>query len=135
MRNEKAVKLTAWLSKKDELLLQLELEKSKLNREKSMLLLDKALLMYFAFLIIGVVGFINKYLDARYLNIVIMLSFGVLTVGLIPYALTMSREEQKLNTLIANVRNRGMSGKSSNNANKRVGNRAAGAKAGAKLSF
>lgn len=84
------------------MLLQLEIEKSKLNREKSLLLLDKSLLMYFAFLIIGVVGFVNKYLDARYLNIMIVLSFGVLAVGLVPYMLTMSREEKKLNALIAN---------------------------------
>ncbi|HIG98377.1 TPA: hypothetical protein HA231_03060 [Candidatus Woesearchaeota archaeon] len=84
----------------EELLLSLEIEKSKLNREKSLLLLDKSLLMYFAFLIIGVVGFVNKFLDARYLNIMIVLSFGVLAVGLVPYMLTMGREEKRLNTLI-----------------------------------
>lgn len=83
-----------------ELLLSLEIEKSKLNREKSLLLLDKSLLMYFAFLIIGVVGFINKYLDARFLNVMIVMSFGVLAVGLVPYMMTMGREEKKLNALI-----------------------------------
>ena len=115
----------------DDMLLQLEIEKSKLNREKSLLLLDKSLLMYFAFLIIGVIGFVNKYLDARYLNIMIMLSFGVLAVGLVPYMLTMSREEKKLNSLIVNFRNgiNNMSNKSnkakSNKANRRASNRAA----------
>lgn len=89
------------------LLLSLEIEKSKLNREKSLLLLDKSLLMYFAFLIIGIVGFINKYLDARYLNIMIVLSFGVLAVGLVPYMLTMSREEKRLNVLIAKCEGNG----------------------------
>ncbi|MBI3037276.1 hypothetical protein HYY73_06040 [Candidatus Woesearchaeota archaeon] len=82
------------------MVLSLEIEKSKLNREKSLLLLDKSLLMYFAFLIIGVVGFVNRYLDARFLNIMIALSFGVLAVGLVPYMLTMSKEEKKLNELI-----------------------------------
>lgn len=86
---------------KEEMLLSLEIEKSKLNREKSLLLLDKSLLMYFAFLIIAVVGFINKYLDAKYLNIMIVLSFGVLAVGLVPYMLTMGREERRLNTMIS----------------------------------
>lgn len=85
----------------DEMVLALEIEKSKLNREKSLLLLDKSLLVYFAFLIVGVIGFVNKYLDARYLNIMIVMSFGVLAVGLVPYMLTMAGEEKKLNALIA----------------------------------
>lgn len=98
---------------KEEMLVQLEIEKSKLNREKSLLLLDKALLMYFAFIIIGVIGFVNKYLDVRYLNIMIVLGFGVLAVGLVPYMLTMSREEKRLNALMdAYVRDRGAKRKS-----------------------
>ncbi|MBI2142810.1 hypothetical protein HYU20_00520 [Candidatus Woesearchaeota archaeon] len=86
---------------KEEMVLALEIEKSKLNREKSLLLLDKALLVYFAFLVVGIIGFINKYLDARYLNVMIVMSFGVLAVGLVPYMLTMAGEERKLNALIA----------------------------------
>ena len=111
----------------DDIFLQLEIEKSKLNREKSLLLLDKSLLMYFAFLIIGVIGFVNKYLDVRYLNIMIVLSFGVLAVGFVPYILTMSREEKKLNALIANFCNgRGGSNGNANMASRasRAGNRA-----------
>lgn len=86
---------------KEEMVLALEIEKSKLNREKSLLLLDKALLVYFAFLVVGIIGFVNKYLDARYLNVMIVMSFGVLAVGLVPYMLTMAGEEKKLNALIA----------------------------------
>ena len=121
MRNGKSVKSM----QKNELLLRLEIEESKLNREKSLLLLDKSLLMYFAFIIIGVVGFINKYLDARYLNIMIVLSFGVLAVGFVPYILTMSREEKKLNVLIANVRGWSSSNNKSSNKSNKVNNRAA----------
>ena len=84
----------------DEMVLALEIEKSKLNREKSLLLLDKSLLIYFAFLTVGIIGFLNKYFDARYLNIMIIMSFGVLAVGLVPYMLTMAGEEKKLNALI-----------------------------------
>ncbi len=86
----------------DEMLLSLEIEKSKLNREKSILLLDKALLVYFAFLVVGIIGFINKYFDARYLHLMIVMSFGVLAVGLVPYMITMAGEEKRLNALIAN---------------------------------
>ena len=88
------------VSVSDEIVLALEIEKSKLNREKSLLLLDKALLIYFAFLIVGIIGFINKYFDARLLNLMILMSFGVLAVGLVPYMLTMASEEKKLNVLI-----------------------------------
>ena len=85
----------------DEMVLALEIEKSKLNREKSLLLLDKSLLIYFAFLTVGIIGFLNKYFDARYLNIMIIMSFGVLAVGLVPYMIIMASEEKKLNVLIA----------------------------------
>lgn len=96
----------------DEMVLSLEIEKSKLNREKSLLLLDKSLLVYFAFLIVGIIGFVNKYLDARYLNLMILMSFGVLAVGLVPYMLTMAGEEKKLNALIATyARGRAAAGK------------------------
>ena len=101
MQKKKAGRLAGSLGGASaEMVLSLEIEKSKLNREKSLLLLDKSLLMYFAFLIIGVVGFVNRYLDVRFLNVMIALSFGVLAVGLVPYMLTMSKEEKKLNELI-----------------------------------
>ena len=117
---------------KGDMLLQLEIEKSKLNREKSLLLLDKSLLMYFAFLIIGVIGFVNKYLDVRYLNIMIVLSFGVLAVGLVPYMLTMSREERKLNALIMNFRSSNGNGKDRRSKSNRANSTAAAAAAAAK---
>jgi uncharacterized membrane protein (DUF485 family) len=97
----------------NEMVLNLEIEKSKLNREKSLLLLNKALMMYFAFIIIGVVGFINGFLDTRYLNILIVLGFGVLGVGLVPYMITMSKEEKKLNELILSFTKSSKKGKNS----------------------
>ncbi len=108
------------VSVSDEMVLALELEKSKLNREKSLLLLDKALLVYFAFLTVGIIGFLNKYLDARYLNMMIIMSFGVLAVGLVPYMLTMAGEEKKLNALIATyTKGRAGSGNGSNGRKRR----------------
>ena len=89
----------------DELIrLSLEIEQSKLNRENSLLMLDKSLLMYFAFLIVGIVGFINKYIDVRYLNFIILLSFCVLASGLIPYMITMDKEVKRLNGLLGENR-------------------------------
>jgi len=84
----------------------LELEQSKLNREKSLLMLDKSLLMYFAFLVVGIIGFINHYITVRYLNLVIVLSFCVLASGLIPYMITMYREEKRLSALLSSYQNK-----------------------------
>jgi len=83
------------------------LEHSRMNREKSLLVLDKSLLMYFSFIFVGVVGFVAGYFDAKFLNIMVVLSFGVLAVGVIPYLLTMHKEEKRLNTLIKQNKIRG----------------------------
>lgn len=83
------------------------LEHSRMNREKSLLVLDKSLLMYFSFIFVGVVGFVAGYFDARFLNIMVVLSFGVLLVGIIPYLITMHKEEKRLNSLMQNNKIRG----------------------------
>lgn len=83
------------------------LEHSRMNREKSLLVLDKSLLMYFSFIFVGVVGFVSGYLDAKFLNIMVVLSFGVLAVGIVPYVMTMHREEQRLKSMIEGVKQRG----------------------------
>jgi uncharacterized membrane protein (DUF485 family) len=71
-----------------------------MNREKSLLVLDKALLLYFSFIFVGVIGFISGYLTVILLNTLIILSFGVLVVGVLPYLVTMTREEKRLKELI-----------------------------------
>ncbi|MAG16137.1 hypothetical protein CMO88_03685 [Candidatus Woesearchaeota archaeon] len=83
------------------------LEHSRMNREKSLLVLDKSLLMYFSFIFVGVVGFVGGYMNSKFLNIMIVLSFGVLAVGIVPYLLTMHTEEKRLKSLMGNNRIRG----------------------------
>lgn len=84
------------------------LEHSRMNREKSLLVLDKSLLMYFSFLFVGVVGFVGGYSDYRFLNIMVVLSFGVLAIGVIPYVITMHNEEKRLNSMIGRNNLRGV---------------------------
>ena len=88
-------------AQKELIWLSLEIEQSKLNRERSLLMLDKSLLMYFALLIVGIIGFINEYITVKYLNIVVILSFCVLVAGLIPYMVTMFKEESRLSALLS----------------------------------
>jgi hypothetical protein len=91
-------------SKLTEMALSLEIEKSKLQREKSLLLIDKGLLLYFSFLFIGVIGFLNHYVSTNVLNMLVIMSFGVLGIAIAPYIVTMRKEEAKLDELLREIR-------------------------------
>lgn len=85
-------------------IIDLEVEKSRLNREKSMLVMNKGLILYFAFMFIAVIGFINAYLSQTLLNILIVMGLLVLIIGTVPYIKTMHEEEGRLNALIDGLR-------------------------------
>ena len=95
------------ISERERALIDLELEKSKLNREKSLLVLNKSLFLYFLFLFIGVIGFVNNYVSAGYLNLLIILALIALILGTLPYISTMRKEERNLNRLILNLKKGG----------------------------
>ena len=81
----------------------LEVEKSRLNREKSMLVMNKSLILYFVFMFVAVLGFINGYINRTLLNVLIVMGLCVLIIGTVPYVKTMHAEEQRLNDLIHKV--------------------------------
>ena len=85
-------------------IIEVEVEKSRLNREKAMLVLNKSLFMYFCFLFVGIIGFINAYVSKSLLNILIVVGLLVLIIGTIPYVQTMKQEEKKLNSIIESLR-------------------------------
>jgi len=85
-------------------IIEVEVEKSRLNREKAMLVLNKSLFLYFCFLFVGIIGFINAYVSKTLLNILIVVGLVVLIIGTIPYVQTMKEEEKKLNSIIENLR-------------------------------
>lgn len=78
----------------------LEIEKSRINREKSKLVLDKSFVLYFSFLMVGVVGFAFKYIDSTLLNVLIIIGIAVLLIGTLPYILVIHKEEKKINSLL-----------------------------------
>ncbi|MFO8016913.1 MAG: hypothetical protein R6U32_07475 [Candidatus Woesearchaeota archaeon] len=85
-------------------IIDLELEKSRIDREKSMLVLNKGLFLYFSFLFVAVMGFINGYLSRDLLNILIIMSLCVIIIATLPYIRTMHNEEKRLSSLIDNLR-------------------------------
>jgi len=53
-------------------IMYLEIEKSRINREKSRIVLNKSLFLYVLFMIVGVVGFVSDYIDSTMLNALII---------------------------------------------------------------
>lgn len=81
-------------------IIQLELEKSRLNREKAMIILNKSVFLYFTFLFIGVVGFINDYISTVMLNYLIVMGLAALVVGALPYIFASHKEQKKLSQIL-----------------------------------
>jgi hypothetical protein len=94
------------LSPIDKEIIELELEKSRIDREKSMLVLNKGLFLYFCFLFVAVMGFINGYLSKDLLNILIIMSLCVIIIATLPYIKTMHKEEKRLETLIEDLKSK-----------------------------
>ena len=88
----------------EEKLIDVQLEKSRLNREKSINLLNKGVLMYFSFTFLAIVGFINGYINQHFLNILITMGLCTLLVGTIPYIYNMSKEEKSLDEIYADLK-------------------------------
>jgi hypothetical protein len=89
---------------KEKEIILLEVEKSRLNREKSMLVMNKSLILYFVFMFVAVLGFINGYVNRTLLNVLIIMGLCVLVIGTVPYVKTMHDEEQRLDGLLQRVR-------------------------------
>ena len=79
--------------------LEIKLERLKIEREKAVLVLNKALLIYFFFLTVAILGFINGLIKVKYLNILVIMGFIVLFVGTVPYIKTSRKEEKELDRL------------------------------------
>ena len=89
----------------DRLRIYLEIEKSKIKREKSRIVLNKSLVLYFCFLIVGVIGFVFEYVNAILLNLLIIGGLGILVVGTIPYVVVIKKEEKKIDNILEDIKN------------------------------
>ncbi len=86
--------------KKEDAIVYLEIEKSRIKREKARIVLNKSLFLYVAFLLVGVFGFINNYIDSTLLNMLIIMGIFVLVIGTLPYILITVKEEKKINKML-----------------------------------
>jgi len=87
----------------DKEIIYLQVEKSKLNREKAMIVLNKSLMLYFGFMAIAVLGFAFKYFDAKILNMMVIVSIIILIIGTLPYLIISHQEEKRIDAMIAQL--------------------------------
>lgn len=92
------------ISRNEEKAFDIVIEKSRLNREKSTLVLNKSMLLYFTFLFVGVIGFIYGYITSFWLNILIIMGLCVLVIGTLPYIRIIYEEEKKLDKVLEELR-------------------------------
>ena len=75
----------------------LELEKSTISREKASVVLNKGLTLYVAFLLVGIIGFANEYIDSFMLNVLVIAGIVVLVISTLPYVIIVHNEERWIN--------------------------------------
>ena len=80
-------------------LLEINIERSRIGRERAMLIFLESLFIYFSFLFIAVFGFVNKYLNSSMLNILVLIGLLALFVGVLPSTITMFEEGKKFDNL------------------------------------
>ncbi len=72
----------------------LEIERSRINREKAKIVLNMGLVLYFGFLIVGVIGFAFEYIDSFLLNVLVVCGIVILIVSTLPYLIIIHKEER-----------------------------------------
>jgi hypothetical protein len=76
------------------------LEKSQLNRERAKLILDKGLLLFFAFLMFAIIALENEWIGRSLFNVVVIASVCVLVLSVTPYVNISKKEEEKLDAVL-----------------------------------
>ena len=80
-------------------LLEIRIERSRIKRERAILVFNQSLFIYFSFLFIAVFGFVNHYLNAYMLNVLIIAGLLALFIGALPNAILMYKEDKKFDAL------------------------------------
>ncbi len=76
------------------------IEKNKLQRERSMAILNKGFMAFMIFIVIAYLSRTSNIIPELYVNILFIFSIVVLVVVVITYQTTMSKEEKVLDNLL-----------------------------------
>lgn len=84
------------LSEAEKQYFSLLLEKSRLNRERAKIVLDKGLVLFFAFLLFAIIAYQNQLITQLLFNLLVAGAVCVLLLSVIPYLKISKREEESL---------------------------------------
>ena len=90
------------LSVKNSMIFEMELELSKLKREKSVIVLNKSIFLYFFFIFLAVLSLLTGFIN--FFNILVVLGLLTIIVGSVPYIRTMYVEEKNLKEMIERLK-------------------------------
>lgn len=90
----------------DQSIIYLEIERSKLAREKAKTVLTNGLLLYAGLTLTGVIGFAFDYLSLAMLYVFIVLAIIVLALGTVPYIIIIRREDALIQNFLHKLRGR-----------------------------
>ncbi|MBS3106534.1 hypothetical protein J4419_02615 [Candidatus Woesearchaeota archaeon] len=80
--------------------LQLELEQSRMLREKARVILDKSTALYGLFMIVSLLGFFYDRITAQMLALLVAVGILILILGAVPYLVVTSKEERRIEKLL-----------------------------------
>jgi len=78
----------------DSEIIYLEIERSRINREKARIVLNMGLVLYFGFLIAGIIGFAFEYINSLMLNVLVICGIVILIVSTLPYLIIVHKEDR-----------------------------------------
>jgi hypothetical protein len=94
------------ISPVERMLYRLKIEESGLRLNNSVTVFDKSILLYFFFLFVGVIGFINGFITIRLLYFLVISGIIVLIIGLVPYVKHASGQSILINDMISKLEKR-----------------------------
>lgn len=78
----------------------LTLRQLDLEREKSKMVLDKSIWLYFLFMIVGITGFVAGYVSGIMLQAIVIIGFLILLIGTVVYTRTAAAEKRQIARLL-----------------------------------
>lgn len=94
------------ISPVEKMLYRLKVEESRLRLHNSVTVFDKSILLYFLFLFVGIIGFINSLITINVLYILVISGIFVLMLGLIPYVRHASSQSNLITDMISELEKR-----------------------------
>jgi len=84
-------------------IISLKIERLNLEKDRAVMILNKGMIIYFAFLTLAILGFANGLFAVKWLNIFVLLGLAILIVATLPYFMQMKKEEKAITELLDSV--------------------------------